>query len=545
MSDPAPALARGIRLGDGGRYEIRHRVGVGGMAEVYKAIDTRLSDRVVAIKTLLASVATHPFADKMRKLFIQEAQALSRIHDENVVDVLDFGASEDGTPYMVMEFLRGVDLGVFLKRTKDVSIEQSVDVMLGVCAGVYACHLAGIIHRDLKPANIFLSRTLKGQQPKVLDFSVAKVPIARSAELIEQTRTDLIVGTPSYMSPEQALGRPANELSDQYSIGALLYRCLTGRPPHGVLPRPREVRPEMPEELELVILRTLEPAPETRFATVHELGHRLVPFASPAARERWKPYYHALPQPFDTNTTGSISREAVRAAASADPPSLATTAPAAPYDFEAHDRATSIDPAAQSIVELEPASSTRPTAVDHPPRSNPSTSDSPFATIVDSPPSAPRVAPAERRSSAIEGRQPDDATRSSRRSSVDKDRTKILAGFGLAAVLVIAVATAGAMRLERRPDRRASFARPAAQSSALVSTPPPVPAALPMQTASGTPPNVPVPKPDSTLVAPAVTPTSVRSNGVLEQSERPRRRRSRPPALDTIQYGADGLPILH
>jgi hypothetical protein len=110
---------------------------------------------------------------------------------------------------------------------------------------------------------------------------------------------------------------------------------------------------------------------------------------------------------------------------------------------------------------------------------------------------------------------------------------------------VIAVATAGAMRLERRPDRRASFARPAAQSSALVSTPPPVPAALPMQTASGTPPNVPVPKPDSTLVAPAVTPTSVRSNGVLEQSERPRRRRSRPPALDTIQYGADGLPILH
>ena len=308
MIDTPQALPIGTRLGDGERYEIRQRIGIGGMAEVYKAADTRLGNRIVAIKTLSASVAQHQFAARMRSLFIQEAQALSRVKDENVVDVLDFGTAADGTPYMVMEFLNGTDLGVFLKKNKQVTIEQAVDIMLGVCAGVHACHLAGIIHRDLKPANIFLTRTLKGEQTKVLDFSVAKVPIARSTPTVDQAKTDLIVGTPTYMSPEQALGRPANELSDQYSIGGLLYRCLTGRPPQGVLPRPRELRPEIPERLEAVILRALENQPDKRFATVHDLGHGLLPFASSSGRGRWRPYYLTPPLPVDPTTTGTLPR---------------------------------------------------------------------------------------------------------------------------------------------------------------------------------------------------------------------------------------------
>jgi serine/threonine-protein kinase len=139
------------------------------MAEVYKAVDKRLGDRVVALKALSADIASHPFAQKMRTLFIQEAQALSRVKDENVVDVMDFGTDADGAPFMVMELLGGTDLRTFLKQSRRMPVDAAVDVMLGVCAGVHACHLAGVIHRDLKPANIFLCRGLTGPRPKVLD----------------------------------------------------------------------------------------------------------------------------------------------------------------------------------------------------------------------------------------------------------------------------------------------------------------------------------------------------------------------------------------
>ena len=369
VTETPQALPVGTRLGDGERYEIRQRIGIGGMAEVYRAVDTRLGNRIVAIKTLSASVAQHQFAVRMRDLFIQEAQALSRVKDENVVDVLDFGISSDGTPYMVMEFLNGTELGVFLKKNKQVSVEQAVDIMLGVCAGVHACHLAGIIHRDLKPANIFLTRTLKGELTKVLDFSVAKVPIARSAASVDQAKTDLIVGTPTYMSPEQALGRPANERSDQYSIGGLLYRCLTGRPPQGVLPKPHELRPEIPERLEAVILRALEAQPEQRFATVYDLGHGLLPFASASGRGRWRPYYRTPPQPVDPTTTGTLPRlpaptaGLTGAAEPATSPSVPATV-AGQYDFKAHERTTSLDRDGRIRKLAEAALSTKTTAVE-------------------------------------------------------------------------------------------------------------------------------------------------------------------------------------
>jgi serine/threonine-protein kinase len=297
----------GTRLGEGGRYEIRQRIGSGGMAEVYRGVDTRLGNRIVAVKALSARVAEHRFAARMRTLFIQEAQALSLVRHENVVDVLDFGTGADGIPYMVMEFLRGLDLATFLRKQTDLEVARAVDVILGVCAGVHACHLAGIIHRDLKPANVFLARTPKGEVPKVLDFSVAKVPIARATPSLQQSRTDLIVGTPSYMSPEQAVGRPANEESDQYSIGGLLYRCLTGHPPSGLLRRPRELRAALDDRLESVMMRALDPQPEGRFATVHELGRALLPFASPEGLERWRHYDEGAPRVIDPTTTGALA----------------------------------------------------------------------------------------------------------------------------------------------------------------------------------------------------------------------------------------------
>jgi len=351
-------LPAGARLGDGKRYEIRRKVGQGAMAEVYQAVDRRLNNRIVAVKTLSASLADHKFTKKMLALFIEEAQALSRVKDDNVVAVLDSGTSADGTPYMVMEFLHGRDLSGLLKEEKRLSVERTADIILAVCAGVHACHLAGIIHRDLKPANIFLEHTTKGEQPKVLDFSVAKVPVSR-----DQTRTDLIVGTPNYMSPEQALGRPADELSDQYSIGALVYRCLVGKPPQGLLARPREIRPEISEEFEAVLLRAMDPIPANRYPTVHHLGHHLLAFASPTGRLRWNSYYDtapfAVPVIMDRSSGASASIDA----------GLDATTKGRPYDFGIHERTTQSEsppPADESDLLEQPPTS----ADDGPPTLN-------------------------------------------------------------------------------------------------------------------------------------------------------------------------------
>jgi serine/threonine protein kinase len=346
VSDRERFLA-GTRVGDDGRYEIRERIGKGAMADVYRAVDRRLTDgrqntRVVAVKVLSPNVESHEHRDRLRSLFIEEAFALSRVKDDNVVAVLDSGVTPGGTPYMVMEFLDGQDLAQVLKSEKTLPIERAVDIILGVCAGVHACHLAGIIHRDLKPANIFLDLTLKGEQPKVLDFSVAKIPLAGSEVEKESSRTDLIVGTPTYMSPEQAIGKPANALSDQYSVGALLYRCLTGRIPHGVIPRPRDDRGDIPEGLEAAILRAMDARPEGRFPSVFELGRALEPFASPAGRGRWMPYYTTPPIALRSVVTGPISVAAPPPAAAAAKGDVSPTT-VQPYDFRAHERTTRVN----------------------------------------------------------------------------------------------------------------------------------------------------------------------------------------------------------
>jgi serine/threonine-protein kinase len=521
-----------LRLGDGDRYEIRQRIGIGGMAEVYKGVDTRLGNRIVAIKTLSASVAEHPFAARMRSLFIQEAQALSRVKDENVVDVLDFGTSADGTPYMVMEFLNGMDLGVFLKKNKQVTIEQAVDVMLGVCAGVHACHLAGIIHRDLKPANIYLTRTLKGELTKVLDFSVAKVPIARSTPLADQMKTDLIVGTPTYMSPEQALGKPANELSDQYSVGALLYRCLTGRPPQGVLPRPRELRTEIPERLEAVILRALEAIPDKRFATVHDLGHGLLPFASAAGRGRWRPYYRTPPLPIDPTTTGSFSPSATRPAnpvVTAEPASVpsAPATVAANYDFKAHERTTSLDSDAKNGRLPEGARPTGTTGT---------TSASGALTTVDVPIS---VASGLSGVNRVASAPPSEARPTS--PSMARGRRRFLAAFGAIAVLVLAVTITGLRSTRRHEVPSVAPAAPEWTRTAAPPSPGPV-VPHPEVKEPVSPPGAA----EGVNPAPTVTaPEPVRDRAPSPPSPRPKRRHQPKSTTETIQYGSDGLPILH
>src|SRR5580698_7970323 len=160
------------------RYELRELIGRGGMGSVYRAIDTKLG-RTVAVKTVAGRRGGARLTDRVRQRFLREAMALSKVEHRNVVQVLDFGFADDGTPFLIMEHLHGRDLGALLAASeRPLPVTDVVDIMLGVCAALRACHRAGIIHRDLKPGNIFLAETDTGREVKVLDFGVSKAPTA-------------------------------------------------------------------------------------------------------------------------------------------------------------------------------------------------------------------------------------------------------------------------------------------------------------------------------------------------------------------------------
>jgi serine/threonine protein kinase len=285
------------------RYELQELIGEGGMGAVYRAIDSQLG-RMVALKTVVSHRTGEGLTDELRQRFMHEALAASKVDHRNVVQVIDFGVAEDGTPYLVMEYLRGRDLGVLLKKAKTpLPIEYVADVMLGVCSALRACHQLGIVHRDLKPSNIFLADTDTGPEIKVLDFGVSKAPMAG-----DLTQEGQILGTPQYLSPEQVNGKARPE-SDQYALGVLLYVCLTKKLPFeehqnlsllraievGRFQGPRAHRPEIPEALEAIILRAMHANPDERFESVHALGQALWTFASSRGQVEWKNYYFHTP----------------------------------------------------------------------------------------------------------------------------------------------------------------------------------------------------------------------------------------------------------
>jgi serine/threonine protein kinase len=287
------------------RYELLELIGEGGMGAVYRALDTRLG-RTVALKTVITTHAGAAFNQELRQRFMREALAVSKVEHRNVVQVIDFGVAEDGTPYLVMEYLRGGDLATLLKDSPGLlPIEQVADIMLNVCAALRACHQQGIVHRDLKPSNIFLAETDTGPEVKVLDFGVSKAPIAG-----ELTQEGQILGTPQYLSPEQVNGKVGPE-SDQYALGVLLYVCLTKRLPFeehqnlsllkaievGRFPPPRVYRPDIPELLEATILRAMHADATQRFESVHALGQALWSFASARGQIEWRNYYFNTPLP--------------------------------------------------------------------------------------------------------------------------------------------------------------------------------------------------------------------------------------------------------
>jgi eukaryotic-like serine/threonine-protein kinase len=281
------------------RYELRELIGRGGMGSVYRAIDTKLG-RKVAVKTMLVSEPKMGPSPDARRRFVREALALSRIAHRNVVQVLDFGVTGRGVPFLVMEHLRGRDLGAVLAGTGDaLEVSFVADVMLGVCAGLRACHRVGIVHRDLKPSNIFLCETDTGCEVKLLDFGVSKLLTAD-----DLTQDGQLLGTPQYLAPEQIRGEIGPK-TDQYAVGVLAYACLTGRLPYtghrdqslldailrGAFPPLRDLRPDLPDSIERIVKRAMAVSPAARFDSVHALGQALWALATARAQAEWRSCY--------------------------------------------------------------------------------------------------------------------------------------------------------------------------------------------------------------------------------------------------------------
>ncbi len=257
----------GSVLGD--RYRLEARIGAGGMAEVYRGFDPVLN-RTVAIKILLPQFARDAsFVERFRR----EAQAAARLNHPNIVGVYDTGA-DDGTQYIVMEFIEGRTLADFLAAGRRPTPVQAAEISQKICGALAAAHAQGVIHRDIKPGNVMVTRD---GTVKVMDFGIAR--ITTGVETAPQTSA--VLGTASYLSPEQAQGGPVDARTDIYSLGAVLYELLTGRPPFiGESPvavaykqvneapvPPSQVNADVPPRMDAVVMRALSKNPANRYQT--------------------------------------------------------------------------------------------------------------------------------------------------------------------------------------------------------------------------------------------------------------------------------------
>jgi serine/threonine protein kinase len=228
MASPSPSPDLDISIGDvlDGRYRIDAILGSGGMGRVYRGEHTGIG-RAVAIKVLHADLNRNREAAQR---FQREAIASGRLDHPNIVGVSDFGVLEDGACYLVMEVLEGESLGARLEREKRIVWFEALAIMRGVLAGLRHAHDRGVVHRDIKPDNVFLARKEGELVVKILDFGIAKL-YAGSPDDPASTRAGLTVGTPAYLSPEQAVGGAITPASDIYSTTVLLFEMIAGRAP--------------------------------------------------------------------------------------------------------------------------------------------------------------------------------------------------------------------------------------------------------------------------------------------------------------------------
>ncbi|MGE3767880.1 MAG: serine/threonine protein kinase, partial [Kofleriaceae bacterium] len=273
-----------------GSYRITGQIAVGGMGTVYRAEHT-LIGRIAAIKVL------HPEMTTSREIvtrFFNEAKATSGIKHPGIVEVFDFGYMPSGHAYLVMEYLEGETLSQRMKARGTLSEGEAAMLMRGVCSALAAAHAKGVVHRDLKPDNIFVvpePDSPIGERTKILDFGIAK--LTEVGEGNQHTKAGAVMGTPTYMSPEQCRGTgQVDHRADLYSIGCMLYELVIGRPPFAqtgagellgahlfVEPDPPSRHGRISQELEALVMRLLDKKPENRVQTASELAQHLIGIA--------------------------------------------------------------------------------------------------------------------------------------------------------------------------------------------------------------------------------------------------------------------------
>jgi predicted Ser/Thr protein kinase len=269
-----PQMMRMVEDNVGSRYQLERELGRGGMGVVYLARDTQL-DRPVALKFLGSLVDD---SEEYRERFIREAKAAAKVSHPNIISIYDISASA-GKAYIAMEYVEGPNLHRYVsgKSDKRLSPREAVNIVTQACAALHAIHEVGVTHRDLKPDNILLS---KGGLVKLTDFGLAKAEDARI------TQSNMIMGTPCYMAPEQARGDEADARSDIYAMGLLLYEALTGqvvfkdgdvltRQQIETPPPPSSKVPEIPPALDAIIMKCIQKRPDARFQTAKDLQNAL------------------------------------------------------------------------------------------------------------------------------------------------------------------------------------------------------------------------------------------------------------------------------
>ncbi|MZD06390.1 protein kinase [Streptomyces sp. SID5785] len=277
MSDAPDAFGNGGLVGDG-RYRLTRRLGRGGMAEVFAAEDVRLG-RTVAVKLLRADLAEDPVS---KARFTREAQSVAGLNHHAVVAVYDSGedfVAGNTVPYIVMELVEGRTIRDLLINAEAPGPEQALIIVSGVLEALAYSHQHGIVHRDIKPANVIITNT---GAVKVMDFGIARALHGAQSTM---TQTGMVMGTPQYLSPEQALGKAVDHRSDLYATGCLLYELLALRPPFtGETPLsvvyqhvqdipvpPSESSDAAPPELDGLVMRSLAKDPDDRFQTAEEM----------------------------------------------------------------------------------------------------------------------------------------------------------------------------------------------------------------------------------------------------------------------------------
>jgi len=267
-----------------GRYLVTRKVGQGGMGAVYEATHMLIGKRV-AVKVLLEKYARR---EAIVQRLEQEARLASSCQNEHIIDITDFGTTEDGRTFVVMEYLDGESLAECLSRETRLPEQRILGIISQAASALAAAHAKGIVHRDIKPENLFLLRRKDQDFVKVVDFGISK-SLRASDEAEEQprlTQTGMVLGTPLYMSPEQARGDDELDARvDVYALGVIMYEATTGRVPFignnylSVISQvlnedpkpPRELRPELSEELEAVVLRAMAKDRSERYASANEL----------------------------------------------------------------------------------------------------------------------------------------------------------------------------------------------------------------------------------------------------------------------------------